>query len=121
MKVIIAGTRNAVCMRDVVRAMEVYREKTKDSVTEVVSGHCKGADRLGEHWAQERRIPVKKYPPNWQDYGRGAGIIRNKEMADYADTLVALWDGQSKGTANMINEMELRGKFVLIHFVAIPL
>ena len=48
--------------------------------------------------------------PRWNRYGRKAGILRNRKMAKYADALIAVWDGLSRGTANMIAEMEALGK-----------
>lgn len=74
-------------------------------ITEVVSGACKeGVDRLGEEWAGRKGIPVKRFPADWNQYGRRAGPLRNREMAKYADALIAIWDGESRGTRNMIDE-----------------
>lgn len=56
---------------------------------------------MGERWAKERGIPVRQFLPNWED-GRSAGIIRNLEMANYADALIAIWDGKSRGTRHMV-------------------
>jgi hypothetical protein len=61
-----------------------------DTITEIVSGTAKGADLLGERYAIENNIPIKKF-------------LRNKEMAEYADTLIVFWDGKSKGTKHMID------------------
>ena len=63
-----------------------------------------GADYLGEVYAIYKGYPVKPFPADWDTYGKAAGPIRNREMADYADVLIAFWDGQSTGTGNMINE-----------------
>jgi hypothetical protein len=70
---------------------------------EVVCGMAKGADALADRWATSNWITVKEFPAEWAKHGKGAGFIRNKQMADYADTLVAFWDGQSRGTRNMID------------------
>lgn len=72
-------------------------------ITEVVCGMAKGADLLGKQWAEENNIPVKEFPADWDKYGRRAGYIRNVEMAEYADALVAFWDGKSMGTQHMID------------------
>lgn len=75
-------------------------------ITEVVSGNAKGVDRMGERWADDNDIPLKIMKPDWNKYKKAAGIIRNKEMADYikeqGGAVVVLWDGESKGTKNMI-------------------
>ncbi len=81
--------------------------------TEVVSGGARGADRLGEQWAAAHALPVKRFIPRWRDpdgtYYPGAGHARNSDMASYADALVAVWDGRSKGTGDMIQKAEKAG------------
>lgn len=71
-------------------------------ITEIVSGAAKGADQMGEWYAKEHNIPVRKFPAHWDLYGKSAGIRRNIEMAAYADQLVAFWDRKSRGTKHMI-------------------
>jgi hypothetical protein len=113
-KVIIAGSRYGVTMWDVEMAMNRCPWPA-DQITEVVSGMAKdGGDAWGRHWARVKRKPVTRFPAPWRQYGRAAGPIRNRQMAEYADALVALWDGESRGTKNMIEEMEKLGKPVYI-------
>lgn len=81
-----------------------------ENITEIVSGCAKDADLLGEQYALEHHIPIKKFPAQWDIYGKQAGFIRNMEMGDYADYLIAFWDGQSRGTNQMINYMRRIGK-----------
>jgi len=73
------------------------------SITEVVSGCARGADRLGERYANKHDIPITKFPADWDKWGKSAGYRRNAEMASYADSLIAFWDGVSKGTSHMID------------------
>ena len=80
----------------------------------IVSGHAKGADALGECYAQERGLECEQYPADWEKYGRGAGPIRNEQMANVANALIAFWDGQSRGTANMINLAMSKGLKVAV-------
>lgn len=100
MKVIIAGSRNlelgVFSMRDIVNASGF-------DITEVVSGTARGVDSSGEHWAEYHDIPVKRFPADWKRFGKSAGAIRNAQMAHYADALIAIWDGESRGTKNMID------------------
>lgn len=102
MRVIIAGSRS-LGYPELIKAISCYGNLT--DITEVVSGCARGIDSAGEDWAYENRIPVKKFPANWENYGRAAGHIRNEEMGRYADALIAVWDGDSKGTKHMINFM----------------
>lgn len=103
MKVIVAGSRTIVDASIVGRAIE----ESGFDVTEVVSGRARGVDRLGEEWAHRQGIHVQPFPADWIRYGSKAGPIRNQKMAEYANALVAVWDGKSTGTRNMI-ELALR-------------
>ena len=68
----------------------------------IVSGAARGADTLGERYAHERGYSIEQYPADWEHAGKAAGFIRNAQMASVADALIAFWDGQSRGTAHMI-------------------
>lgn len=99
MKVIIAGSRTITDMRFIEAAIR----ESGFNITEVVSGAANGVDKLGARWAVRRGIPVKQFRAAWNIYGfKEAGPIRNEQMARYADALIAIWDGKSKGTAHMI-------------------
>jgi hypothetical protein len=80
-----------------------------DEGDEIVSGGARGADLLGERFAKENGISIKRFPANWNLHGKSAGPIRNKQMAQYADGLICFWDGESRGTKNMIDEATSRG------------
>jgi hypothetical protein len=71
-------------------------------ISSVICGCASGADTLGEEYAILNNIPLKYFPADWQKFGKSAGMVRNKLMAENADCLIAFWDGTSKGTANMI-------------------
>ena len=70
---------------------------------EIVSGTARGADALGESYAHKNKLPIKQFPADWNKYGKAAGPIRNKQMAEYADACIVFWDGKSRGTKSMIN------------------
>ena len=89
-------------------------------VTEVVCGKAPGADTLGERWAIANNIPVKEFPADWDKHKRAAGPIRNSEMAEYADALVAFWDGKSTGTKDMIDKMRKKNKWNCVIRIDIP-
>ena len=76
---------------------------------EIVSGCAFGADRLGEDFADTYGMPVAKFPARWNYFGAQAGPIRNGHMAQYATHCICFWDGQSKGTANMIKQAKENG------------
>ncbi len=85
---------------------------------EIVSGHARGADSLGEEYAKENNLKLTIFPAEWKKYGRAAGPIRNRQMLQYAEeekpVVIAFWDGQSRGTKNMINQAEKVGAEVHI-------
>lgn len=101
-RVIVAGSRTFTDYERLKKVLdEALRKRAQDGVV-IVSGTARGADQLGERYAEERGYAVERFPANWQEYGKAAGFIRNKQMAEHADGLMAFWDGQSKGTHNMI-------------------
>ena len=111
MKTIIAGSRditNYAIVEEAVRASGI-------SVSTVVSGKQRGVDTLGERWAKAHGVEVAPYPAEWKAHGRAAGPIRNRQMADNADALIAVWDGFSPGTKDMIDVAKRRGLTVYVH------
>lgn len=79
---------------------------------EIVCGEANGADYLGKLYAYRKKFKLKSFPANWDLFGVAAGPIRNGEMADYADVLIAFWDGRSRGTADMIEQAK-RNKLIV--------
>lgn len=117
MKVIIAGTRTIKDYALVVQAIT----RSGFEITEVVSGCATGIDMLGEQWARANSIPVKEMPADWNRHGNSAGPHRNRAMAEYADAAIIIWDGQSRGTRNMIENMIRRKKPYYIGMSSITL
>lgn len=99
MRVIIAGSRTITDGTEVAQAAFASRFE----FTEIVSGTAKGVDRLGEWFAAHRGIPIKRFPADWDKYGKSAGYKRNKQMAEYADALILLIRDNSKGSIHMFN------------------
>lgn len=130
MKTIIAGSRDIIDQEQVFHIISNL-DITKD-ITEIVSGEARGIDKIGERFAVHIGVPVKPFKPKWRDleapgaiikenkYGRynvNAGKDRNIKMADYADALIAIWDGKSPGTNHMINEAKKKGLKIYIHII----
>lgn len=114
MKVVIAGIRykdpvKKIPFSDYKLVVEAV-ERSGFEITEEVCGDAIGVDSLGERWAIANNVPIKKMPANFTKYGKAGGPIRNREMAEYADAAVIVWDGKSNGTRNMINEMIRKNK-----------
>lgn len=83
---------------------------------EIVSGGARGAETLGEQWADDKGYDVHLFVPNYDYKPKYAPKRRNREMGDYSDELVAFWDGESNGTRHMINVMMERKKPIHIYF-----
>ncbi len=113
MKVIIAGSRNLGEEETQCAVNEAVFEHNF-RIKEIVSGKARGVDTAGEKIAKFIGVPVKDFPALWKSHGVSAGYKRNKQMAEYADALIAVWDGESRGTAHMIKEMERLGKLVFV-------
>lgn len=106
LRIIIAGSRvfdNYNLLESTIS--EFLIENTNN--VEIISGTARGADQLGEQFARNHGYQVRRFPANWNLYGKSAGPIRNREMAEYASggqgVLFAFWDGKSRGTKSMIN------------------
>jgi hypothetical protein len=92
--------------------------KTQKELITIISGSANGADTLGEQFANECGLKLRRFPADWCRHGRRAGYMRNVEMAEYAidkenheayGALIAFWDGQSKGTKHMIDTAKKMG------------
>jgi hypothetical protein len=110
MRTIIAGSRTGVGWAQVTAAMN----NCGWMPTVVISGRAPGADSWGEAWALWHGVPVEPYPARWVTRGRSAGAQRNRLMARVADALVAVWDGASPGTRDMIQVATSRGLRVFV-------
>lgn len=108
MKLIIAGGRDLSPSYGFI--MSAIHMLNINDITEVVCGGVAGVDTEGQHWASHMHVPVKLFPADWKAHGKAGGPIRNKQMAEYADVLLLIWDGGSPGSLNMLREMRKLSK-----------
>ena len=109
-KVVIAGSRGFSNYKLLKETCDKYlREKKKTHNVVVISGHARGADSLGEKYASDEDLDLEIYPADWKKYGKSAGFMRNEQMADIADAVIAFWNGESHGTKHMIDTAEEKG------------
>ncbi len=116
-RIIIAGSREYAGWRLVDSAIRRSGIEINPEEDIIVSGAARGIDTVGEVWAEDMGMPVVRFPAQWEALGRSAGSKRNKEMADYADALIAIWDGYSVGTKHMIQTAQDQGLEVFVWFV----
>lgn len=101
MKIAIVGSRNfnnyELLKDTILNKFDIF------DITEIVSGGATGADLLGAQFAKEYSIKLTEFLPDWTTYGKSAGYIRNKDIVNHADVVIAFWDGKSKGTKHSID------------------
>jgi hypothetical protein len=113
-RLIVAGGRDFVDYELLKSKLDyALRNRLNEGIT-IVSGVARGADKLGERYAKERGYAIDSHPADWDKFGKSAGYIRNKEMAQNADGLMAFWDGKSRGTHHMINIAKEHGLKVIV-------
>lgn len=115
-RIIIAGGRDFKNYELLKERVDFYLSKAiADGYDiEIVSGTANGADKLGERYARERGYKIASFPADWNTHGKKAGYLRNAEMANYADALIAFWDKKSRGTNHMINLAKEKGLLVRV-------
>lgn len=121
MKIIVAGGREFKTDEHYQRMCDVLDkfQNDMDGEFELVYGCARGADTLAYNWAISKGLKIHAFPAQWkkhkgEKYDLNAGFKRNIEMAEFADALIAFWDGESKGTKHMIKEARKRGLPVLL-------
>ena len=106
MKTIIAGSRGFTNPDLIEQAVA----ESGFHITEVVSGHADGIDKLAEAWARKQpNMLLRLFPAAWSSLGKRAGYVRNLAMANYAEAAILIWDGKSKGTKMMCNLAQQHG------------
>lgn len=78
-------------------------EYITDDVAEIVTGGAVGVDTCAAEYAERMGLRLTVFLPEYKRYGRAAPIVRNKKIVDYADKIIAIWNGKSRGTRSVIN------------------
>ncbi len=106
MKVAVIGSRNLV-----VQDLGIY---LPEETMEIVSGGAKGIDTCAREYANAKGLKLTEFLPDYKRYGRGALLKRNLQIIDYADCVLAFWDGQSRGTKFVIEHCKAQNKPIRI-------
>jgi hypothetical protein len=113
MKLIIAGSRHLHPAASIIdKHVTDLEEATGRQVTRVLCGMAPGVDTAGRKWAIAFDYPVDRHPALWSVHGNAAGPIRNRQMAEHADALLLIWDGESPGSRDMLRAANDRGLIV---------
>ena len=94
MKVAVVGSRNLT--------INNLGDSLPKETTEIVSGGARGIDRCARAYANTHNIRLTEFLPQYEIYGRSAPLKRNLQIIRYADMVLALWDGKSRGTRFVI-------------------
>ena len=109
MKIAIIGSRGIV-----IDELEKYIPEGCD---EIVSGGAKGVDTSAANYARKQGLKLTEFLPEYSRYGKGAPLKRNLTIIEYADEVIAFWDGTSKGTKHVIDQCKKSGKGVTVHII----
>ncbi len=107
MKIAVIGSRSLV-----VKNLGKY---LPDGVTEIVSGGARGIDACAKKYALENKLKLKEFLPQYDKFGRRAPLLRNLEIIEYADEVIAFWDGCSRGTKFVIDNCKDNNKKVTVY------
>ena len=86
-----------------------------EGVTEIVSGGAKGIDTCAKDYALRHGLKLTEFLPEYEKYGRGAPLRRNITIIEYADFVLAFWDGKSRGTKYVIDNCKKRNIPVAVY------
>lgn len=111
-KLIVAGCRDYFNFDYISQTLD--RLSLDPKKVEFVNGGANGVDAMARKYAGLKGFNIRLFPADWNNLGKRAGPIRNKQMAEYGTHLIAFWDGISKGTENMISLAKERDLTVLI-------
>ncbi len=121
-RVVIGGCRNFNNYTYFKKYVDIYLTNIKIYADIVIlSGHCTGTDSMAERYAKENNYSLEVHPAQWHKFGRSAGPMRNKQMVQQCDFVIAFWDGISKGTKNLIDNATKFGKPLRIKRIEKPL
>ena len=107
-RIAIIGSRNYP-LPEQVRNFVKELSQHNDELT-IVSGGARGVDSIAVEAAEAAGAKTKVWPADWEKHGRKAGILRNYDIVNDAQRVVAFWDLQSRGTMHSMRIAKERGK-----------
>lgn len=105
-RVAVIGSRN-------IKAFDLSKY-LPEGTDELVSGGARGVDTVAREYARSAGLPITEFLPEYDKYGKGAPLVRNVSIIEYADIVLAFWDGKSRGTRFVIDKCKKLGKEVRI-------
>lgn len=116
MKLAIIGSRNFTDYQLFLTKVNEFIEKYgKPEI--IISGGANGADTMAERWAKENQINIMIFHPEWDKYGKKAGILRNSDIVDASTHILAFPSKNGRGTQDSIRKGQKAGKIVEIYYI----
>lgn len=117
-RVVIAGCRNYFDYAQAKKYIDLCLKNIRKQFTIIIiSGGRRGADMIGLRYATENNMTFEVYNADWIHFGKAAGPLRNRHMAEVCDYVICFWDGKSKGTFSMIQEAKKLNKPLRIKYI----
>lgn len=91
--------------------------KNIDKIQKIVHGGCRGVDSIADSWAKANNLEIIVYEPNYKIYGKRAPLVRDEEMVDFCDVIIAFYDGKSRGTKYTFDFAKKIGRKVIVHLI----
>ena len=88
-----------------------------DKISKIITGGALGIDKCAEKFARENKISLEIIRPDYETYGIRAPAIRNRKIVDLCDSLIAFWDGVSRGTKMTIDFAISSKKLTTVFFL----
>lgn len=100
-----------------IKNLQIGRYIRPTSPAQIISGGANGVDSIAEYWAKSHKIDFVAFLPNYKIYGKRAPLVRDEEMVDAADVVIAFWDGVSTGTLYTIQYAYSIGRKCIVHLI----
>ena len=107
MKVAVIGSRSLIVLD--------LSQYLPTGTTEIVSGGARGVDICAREYAQKNHLKLTEFLPEYHKYGRAAPLKRNLQIINYADEVIAFWDGESRGTKYVIDSCKRKDIHVTVY------
>lgn len=108
--VLICGSRS-------INSFPLGRFIKKESVAAIISGGATGIDAIAAEWAKSNRVEYIEMLPNYKIWKDRAPLVRDEEMVNMCDVVIAFWDGKSKGTKYTLDYAQRIGRRCIVHLV----
>jgi hypothetical protein len=114
MKLAVIGSRDFTEYDFFKEKLEYLTQNIEEDIV-YVSGGCKNsADELIKKYCKENNYELIEFLPDYKQYGKAATHIRNSQIVEFSDALIAFFNGSSPGSKSTISKAKKKGLKVKI-------